>query len=156
MSRYFEGGTLRPPPIDSRLWDLNNLKTELDQVERERMQAIDRRELERDTVRETGLAAVALRRRIGALEQELNRPPEPAVRSVLRWQKRFARSTQVYDYSAIRTSDGQWYTSGPRFRETFPDGVDWAHLWPFVTNGLQGYVECFGPEGLGDSWRWVR
>lgn len=50
---------------------------------------------------------------------------------IIQFQKRFHRNGQVYDYAAIRTDQGLWYTTGPQS----PKGYEWTQLITWIFNG---------------------
>lgn len=90
------------------------------------MNAIDRR------IRQAELAAERAQAEIDRL---LRLPAEPVVEddapNVIFFQKRFSRGGRLYDYSAVKASDGLWYTTGPQS----PKGYSWDRLVEWLYDG---------------------
>lgn len=90
------------------------------------MNAIDRRKRQ---------AELAIERAQAELDRLYRLPDEPVVEddapNVIYFQKRFSPNSRVYDYAAIKASDGLWYTTGPQS----PKGYSWDRLIEWIYDG---------------------
>lgn len=73
-------------------------------------------------------AELAIERAQSEIDRVLRLPDEPVfpddAPQVIYFQHRFNRNSPVYDYAAIKASDGLWYTTGP----ASPKGYTWDQL----------------------------
>jgi hypothetical protein len=90
------------------------------------MNAIERRKRQ---------AEAAIQRAQAELDRLYRLPDEPVVEddapNVIYFQKRFSPNSRLYDYAAIKASDGLWYTTGPQS----PKGYTWDRLVEWMFDG---------------------
>lgn len=80
-----------------------------------------------------------LRRQLDTILEELNRlesrAEEPPTGSVIRFNMQFGGHGTVYEYAAIRCSNGLWYTTGP----SSPKGYAWESLLDWMEDGTDAF-----------------
>ncbi len=90
------------------------------------MNAIERRKAQ---------VQAAIERAQAELDRLYRLPDEPVVEddapNVIYFQKRFSPNSRLYDYAAIKASDGLWYTTGPQS----PKGYTWDRLVEWMFDG---------------------